>query len=200
MDCQMPEMDGYAATKAIRNSKTLNNKISIIALTADAIAGNDEKCLQAGMNAYLTKPIDRSNLEKAIKKFISTDEHKMIEKRSLNQFYDLQLTGRPDILIVVIDSFLNTSIKLVESIRKFVEANDALGAATAAHALKSSAQTLGALELGQICIKIEKLKNQEDTKELLPLSYSLIEVYKKSCQELMQIKEAEEQRKGNKSA
>jgi PAS domain S-box-containing protein len=65
MDCQMPEMDGYQATQAIRNGEggNANKNITIIALTANAMQGDREKCLSAGMNDYLTKPLDISALE-----------------------------------------------------------------------------------------------------------------------------------------
>jgi PAS domain S-box-containing protein len=67
MDCQMPELDGYEATKLIRKSRTLTCKdIPIIAMTANAMRGDREKCLSAGMNDYLSKPMKLSDLEKAI--------------------------------------------------------------------------------------------------------------------------------------
>jgi CheY-like chemotaxis protein len=64
MDCQMPEMDGYAASAAIRSGAAgeRNRRLHIVALTAAAMAGDREKCVAAGMNAYLTKPIQAIDL------------------------------------------------------------------------------------------------------------------------------------------
>jgi signal transduction histidine kinase/DNA-binding response OmpR family regulator len=71
MDCQMPELDGYEATRAIRNrEKTLNGRrVPIIALTANALQGERERCLQVGMNDYLTKPFRRVELQTAIERW-----------------------------------------------------------------------------------------------------------------------------------
>jgi PAS domain S-box-containing protein len=76
MDCQMPVMDGYEATRAIRalEKQTRQPKIPIIALTADAMKGVDQQCVEAGMDAYLSKPIDRAQLEACLDRFIAGAE------------------------------------------------------------------------------------------------------------------------------
>jgi signal transduction histidine kinase/DNA-binding response OmpR family regulator len=73
MDCQMPAMDGYEATCAIRQIEDGRSRIPIVALTAHAMKGDDEKCRAAGMDAYLTKPIDRTALEACLDRLLSSD-------------------------------------------------------------------------------------------------------------------------------
>jgi CheY-like chemotaxis protein len=72
MDCQMPEMNGYDATSVIRDpeSRVLNHATPVIALTANAMAGEREKCIEAGMNDYLSKPVLVQNLETILKKWL----------------------------------------------------------------------------------------------------------------------------------
>lgn len=73
MDVQMPNLDGYDTTKEIRKREGQTNKrIPIIALTASALAEDSKKCLEAGMDAYLTKPLDIEKLEQTLKKYIAT--------------------------------------------------------------------------------------------------------------------------------
>ena len=71
MDCQMPEMDGYDATKAIRKDPLLNSDIPIIAMTANAMKGDKEKCLAAGMSDYISKPIDPDMLSECLQRWLN---------------------------------------------------------------------------------------------------------------------------------
>jgi PAS domain S-box-containing protein len=72
MDCQMPEMDGYEATRAIReNEKRTGHHVPVVALTANAMAGDREKCLDSGMDAYLSKPVKQDLLAKTLEEFLA---------------------------------------------------------------------------------------------------------------------------------
>ena len=70
MDCQMPEMDGYEATREIRKLEWTSKNIPIIALTANAVVGDAKMCIEAGMNEFLTKPIKRQTLEAVLRSYL----------------------------------------------------------------------------------------------------------------------------------
>lgn len=132
MDCMMPEMDGYEATVAIRSGDAgeTNKNMTIIALTANAMEGDRERCLEAGMNDYLTKPLTPNNLANILKKWVqkegstiervassvsSVDPDQLIDLRNLVELFD----GDRELMLPVIDSFKNM---LWENIRLLEEA------------------------------------------------------------------------------
>jgi signal transduction histidine kinase/CheY-like chemotaxis protein len=82
MDCQMPEMDGYDCTQRIRNPETgvLNRGVPVIALTAHAMTGDKERCLDSGMDDYMTKPIDHGELQSKLSKWIAQMDSQVIRQ------------------------------------------------------------------------------------------------------------------------
>jgi CheY-like chemotaxis protein len=74
MDCQMPVMDGYEATRQIRARETNGARIPIIALTAHAMKGADIECASAGMDDYVSKPIDREQLSTRIERWLNASD------------------------------------------------------------------------------------------------------------------------------
>jgi len=87
MDCQMPEMDGYEATREIRSNRhpINNHKIPIVAMTANALKGDRQKCLDAGMNDYLTKPVDPNELEDKLRGWLpqTQQDHHIRQEQSV---------------------------------------------------------------------------------------------------------------------
>ncbi len=191
MDCQMPEMDGYQATQNIRNSSTLNREIPIVALTANAVQGDQEKCQEAGMNGYLTKPIDRSALKATLLKYLHAKDsaaiQPLVEKNILMKLQDLEEDGQ-DAVVDFIDLFIRTSQVRIKGMAKCIEKNDVVGAAREAHNLKSSAQTLGAKKLGSACQMLEDLNQSRDLEKISRLFKELNEIYLESCAEFSEIK------------
>ena len=86
MDCQMPEMDGYEASRAIRLLEQHNHvhSIPIIAFTANAMKGDDMKCFEAGMNDYVSKPVQREKIESILCKWLQGDEKLQVSPELLN--------------------------------------------------------------------------------------------------------------------
>ena len=200
MDCQMPLMDGYQATETIRKHERQSGTqpIPIIALTAHALQGDREKCLRVGMNDYLSKPFEERQLQATLRQWLSgtakndpktetvnTDSRQPaaspsgIDQEVLDTIRQLQRPGQPDILIKIISSFLTSSPALVKLIKQAVADDDHEALWQAAHPLKSSSATLGALRLAAICHELEtagreqqlgqcpRLRDQLETEYLL---------------------------------
>jgi two-component system, sensor histidine kinase and response regulator len=156
MDVQMPEMSGLEATSAIRKKeKTTGRHIPVIAMTAFAMKDDKDRCLAAGMDGYVSKPIEKAVLFEAIEKLTGVAgedfDHKKEEKIDNSVFDekaaiqyvdgDLELLGR------VVGMFLSDYPKRLEQIRKSILDQDARGLEFAAHTLKGSAANLFAQNL-----------------------------------------------------
>jgi CheY-like chemotaxis protein len=149
MDVQMPEMDGLEATAAIRARESSRGRhVPIIALTAHAMKGDRERCLAAGMDDYVSKPIDEEELLRALcsprtvtlsRPVALTDDTVLSRPALLHR-----IGGDPDLLREVIALFRRTSGEHVSTIRKALAAGDTARLGRAAHTLKGAAGSLGA--------------------------------------------------------
>jgi CheY-like chemotaxis protein/HPt (histidine-containing phosphotransfer) domain-containing protein len=164
LDCEMPEMDGYETARRIRDPRTgaRNPLIPIVALTADAISGDAEKCFQAGMNDYLAKPVEPRHLAEILGKWLAAPAAPAGGKevpRMQNVFRSdtlmARLSGDRELVRKVVAGFLSRLPQQVASLRQSVEKGDAQGTSLQAHTLKGAAATVAAESLRAVCCQLE---------------------------------------------
>lgn len=190
MDCQMPEMDGYQATAALR---TMKNNIPIIAMTANAFKGDREKCLEAGMNDYVSKPVNRNLLFKAIEQWLKKDVPlETVKHDVIAHLKSMQKPGGPDIFARLLNLYFESSSSDIEKIRKAAEAKNWKEVGEAAHSLKSSSANLGAAIVSSLCANIEKsaLADNHDVDKTKALINDLESAYLKAIEKLKSFKGA----------
>ena len=167
MDCQMPEMDGFEATAAIRHAQAGGAaRVPIIALTANAVAGDRERCLAAGMDDYLSKPFTGAELHAVLARWLGRAmaahdpvpvpvpiQATVIEEKTLAS---IRAIGGDDLLARVIRLFSADSPALLQAVHHAIAGRNVEAVASAAHALRSVSLNLGAVALGDICNRIER--------------------------------------------
>jgi PAS domain S-box-containing protein len=152
MDVQMPGMSGLEAAAAIREQERVSGRhVPIIALTAHAMRGDRERCIAAGMDGYLTKPIDVDDLVKTVERFAvgSPPPSRQVRPRrrdavDFNEDAALSHTGDHDVLAQMVAIFQKDGPLLVGRVARAVTRRDAEAVRQQAHALKGTAATLGA--------------------------------------------------------
>lgn len=169
MDIHMPEMDGIEATRLINSLHHINSKPIIVAVTANAMVGDREKYLEAGMDDYLSKPVLIQNLSKTVLKWGKTkmavdhDSKSSLLKTELsiidyNAIEELRRMDEQDtsFLPEIINLFLDEMPGLKDAINTAFEQDDMVKLAKASHSLKGASLNLGARALAFICEEIER--------------------------------------------
>jgi CheY-like chemotaxis protein len=196
MDCQMPEMDGYDATRAIREHEasriqhgvqdekgaTMDARggtlrVPVIAMTANAMDGDRERCLEAGMDDYIAKPVRREDLEAVLARWqpdragssaerpaAPSEESRngaaSVDPAVLTDLRQLDETG--ELLTTLITLFLGETPRLQERMQAAFCRTDATALAEAAHTLKGSSGNLGAGHMQQLCGELQTLGRVKD--------------------------------------
>lgn len=171
MDVQMPVLDGFEATKTIRTEEKRTGKhIPVVAMTAHAMKGDRERCLEAGMDGYVSKPINLQELYDAIENLLpmaKEDEEQepytepgeaIIHREALLE----RVGGDMDLLKELVDLFLDDSLGLVDRIRQAVTQKDADDLEKAAHGLKGSVLNFEAKSVADIAQALETMGRNRD--------------------------------------
>lgn len=197
MDIQMPTMDGYEATAKIREKEKVSGKhITIVAMTAHAMKGDKERCLEAGMDGYIAKPIRAKDLYDTIEKTTTkvwesqkqddtiTDEEEILDRDKIME----QTGANEETLKEIVELFDTESIKLMKRIQDAITNEDASRLQRAAHTLKGSIRIFGAERPAAAAGRLETMgrdKNLADAKEALQVLVEEIERFKPLLNDLV---------------
>ncbi len=187
MDCQMPEMDGFEATAAIREREAGSRRHTpIIALTANAIEGDREQCLRAGMDDYLSKPVSRNAIQTMLARWGGKNRNRRSSdapageiaapqrnselcEDALAKLRDLECDDDRGIVQRVMSRFLENAPALLQELRQGGANSDASRLRAASHTLKSTSAVIGAVALAESCAKLEALARQGCGEEAVTL-------------------------------
>ncbi len=198
MDCEMPVMDGFAATAAIREQVGSARAVPIIAVTANAVDGDRERCLAAGMQDYLPKPITVEKLHGTLKRWLPVDESPPvphsdpIDPSSLDSIRSLQGVGGESMVRRVVNIYLTSSIEQLGNLQGAVRARDAEHIRQAAHALKASSQNVGAKPLSTLCQQLEEQGRNRRLDDVDSLLADIDKAYERTVEALRVIVGARE--------
>jgi CheY-like chemotaxis protein/HPt (histidine-containing phosphotransfer) domain-containing protein len=202
MDCQMPEMDGIEATAMIRKreGEQASRRLPIIAMTANAMQGDREKCLDAGMDDYLAKPVKLEHLEAMLARWIpgqsipneqteplSSDTrepgHECVDSAVLADLR--QLDSSCGLLSTLITHFLEDVPTRLATLQDAFQQGDAGALARVAHELNGASGNLGVRKMRQLCIELQALGKAKDLGKAGALLAQLVSEFELVRQRLM---------------
>jgi CheY-like chemotaxis protein len=165
MDCHMPVMDGFEATRAIRHRDGDARHLPIIAMTAGALEEDRDKCLAAGMDAYLTKPVDMDRLGELLAEWVppvpSPAEDPALDPGRLEVLRGLGPADGQGLLPDAAEAFRQGVQSSLKSLRQAISDRDRDALGQAAHKLKGAAANIGATRAAAICSELERAQNVE---------------------------------------
>ena len=200
MDCHMPDMDGYACTRAMRAMAVAGKKLVILGVTADAMPGTRERCLESGMDDVLTKPILSEDLNRALAHWLGTSHvpglrgrraaepapvhSQWVDVRHLREMDEWIRTYDPGFWPRAEDQFRASAERLIGSLREAFAAGRGPDSFEAAHSLKGICLMMGLSRLGDICKRLEGMADQKGSADWDGLVAELETALEPSLEEL----------------
>jgi two-component system, sensor histidine kinase len=195
MDCQMPVMDGLTATAQIRRREQQSGaaRVPIIALTANAMEGDRERCLAAGMDDFLSKPFTQQQLATLLRRWLALRALPETERRDLSRvplidasvLRNIAALAKPTLLDSMIDLYLRHSPALIEAIETAVANMQADELSQAVHTLKSSTSNLGGTRLAMVAKECEVLAREGGVAQAAQIVPRIRKEYQEFCAALM---------------
>ncbi len=194
MDCQMPQMDGYEATRRIRALETGIPRLPIVAMTAHVRRDDGDRCLAAGMDDYLVKPLKLDTLREKLQRWLPAQRAESIHAKSGGRVglasaqrgtadpLDRKVLGElhggvGGAFATIIEVFLEDTPTYLGSLEDAVATGDAQALADGAHKIKGSARNLGANRLAAACSQLEEMTRSGSTDGATELLSSLVTEY-----------------------
>jgi signal transduction histidine kinase/CheY-like chemotaxis protein/HPt (histidine-containing phosphotransfer) domain-containing protein len=198
MDCQMPDMDGYAATREIRRRQGSSGRAIIIAMTASAMAGDREKCLKAGMDDYVTKPVRSEDLQQILQKNLAKNAggpaavaadtgHLAGDPELVARVKELEQEVGRSAMQELIGEFLNETARSLASLENALRSADSSGAVETLHNLVDCSANVGAVRMAEICNRLESTIQRRGPQECVSALAQLAEAYRSVAVELEEI-------------
>jgi signal transduction histidine kinase/ActR/RegA family two-component response regulator len=177
MDCHMPGMDGFECTRALRLATVTGKRPTIIGVTADAMQGTREKCLEAGMDDVITKPILTEELQRALSRWLGTagpaktqvtstvPRSPWVDVRHLREMDEWIRSYDPGFWERAQEQFRQSAVRLIASIREAGREGRPRDAGESAHALKGLCLMMGLSRMGEVCRILEEAAAQEGNED-----------------------------------
>ncbi len=162
MDCRLPELDGYSAAEEIRRLEASDHHTPIIAITAHSMRGDREKCLAAGMDDYIAKPLRRDTLQSVLRATLARDGEALEQQpadataKPLDPVLDRGLIGEldSDSAARIVDLFVRGSRERIAELAQAIARDDAESVEGLTHGLKGAAASVGAVALCRACDRL----------------------------------------------
>ncbi|MBF0217453.1 MAG: response regulator [Candidatus Omnitrophica bacterium] len=204
MDCQMPVMDGFTATKEIRKLGGARMNVPIVAMTAHAMTGDREKCLASGMDDYISKPVSPSELVRVLNKYLVKKEGKpepdraaAVEaikpgeapERAVTGVFDRaafmeRMMGDESLAKMIVEGFIGDIPGEIRTLREYVDKGDTGNAGARAHKIKGASANMAGEGLRETAHNMEIAGKSQDAAKLKELMPRLEEEFEKMRIEL----------------